>query len=83
VSRRCQRILWISYRDRKIGFGAYGPAPAIRMRMSGKFFLLFGIFSLKTENHLLGKKISQKILRRAFLICYFLGCAASILKKAG
>jgi hypothetical protein len=43
----------------------------------------FGIFSLKTENHLLGKKIAQKILRRAFLICYFLGCAASILKKVG
>jgi hypothetical protein len=53
------------------------------MWMSGKFFLLFGIFSLKAENHLLSKKISQKILRRAFLICYFLGCAASILKKAG
>jgi hypothetical protein len=53
------------------------------MWMSGKFFLLFGIFSLKAENHLLSKKISQKILRRAFLICYFLGRAASILKKAG
>jgi hypothetical protein len=53
------------------------------MWMSRKFFLLFGIFSLKTENHLLGKKILQKILRRAFLICYFLGCAAGILKKAG
>jgi len=38
-------------------------------------------FSPKAENHLLGKKISQKILRRAFLIYYFLGCAASILKK--
>jgi hypothetical protein len=44
------------------------------MWMSGKFFLLFGIFSLKAENHLLGEKISQKILRRAFLICYFIGC---------
>jgi hypothetical protein len=53
------------------------------MWMSGKFFLLSGIFSVKAENRPLGKKISQKILRRAFLICYFLGCAASILKKAG
>jgi hypothetical protein len=30
------------------------------MWMSGKLFLFFGIFSLKTENHLLGKKIAKK-----------------------
>ncbi|MGA8693361.1 MAG: hypothetical protein WB689_05850 [Xanthobacteraceae bacterium] len=38
--------------------------------MSGKFFLLFGIFSLKTENHLLGKKISQNSASRVLNLLF-------------
>jgi len=76
------------FADFLTAIGKLGPVhtarhPLIEYWMSGKFFLLFGIFSLKTENHVLGEKFLQKILRRAFLICYFLSCAASILKKAG
>jgi hypothetical protein len=40
------------------GSGTYGRATANKMWMSRKFFLLPGIFPLKTENHF--QKISQK-----------------------